>query len=142
MSDARRLIQCPTQPGRARVLVTLKADGRPQLSNVSHHYDPAARIAARLDHRHAGQDPQSAPRSPGELSRDFADFYEWAVAEGTATLSEVAARPDDAAVDELVALYREIAGEHPDWDEYRQAMVADKRLVMRLAVERFYGQVP
>jgi hypothetical protein len=53
----------------------------------------------------------------------------------------VAARPDDATVDELVALYREIGGEHPDWDEYRQAMVTDGRLVRRLVVDRFYGQV-
>ena len=47
-------------------------------------------------------------------------------------LSEVAAAPDDAAVDELVDVYRAIAGEHGDWDDYRAAMVEDRRLVVRL----------
>jgi hypothetical protein len=51
----------------------------------------------------------------------------------------VAADPNDATVEELIDVYRAVAGEHPDWDEYRAAMVADRRLVIRLAVERVYG---
>jgi hypothetical protein len=54
-------------------------------------------------------------------------------------LTPVAADPHDATVDELVEVYRAIAGEHPDWDEYRATMVADRRLVVRLTVERVYG---
>ena len=54
----------------------------------------------------------------------------------------MAARPDDATVDELVDLYRSLQGEHPDWDEYRAAMVADRRLVVRLRPERAYGMLP
>jgi PII-like signaling protein len=42
-------------------------------------------------------------------------------------------------VDELVDLYRSIAGEHPDWDEFRQAMVSEQRLVAKLHVEHVYG---
>ena len=38
--------------------------------------------------------------------------------------------------------YRQISGEHPDWDDYRAAMVADNRLVVRLHVDRIYGQPP
>ena len=53
----------------------------------------------------------------------------------------MAADPHDAVVDELVALYRAVGGEHPDWDEYRQAMVDDGRLVVRLRPERAYGLV-
>jgi hypothetical protein len=44
-------------------------------------------------------------------------------------------------VEELVTYYRGVSGEHPDWDEYRQAMVADRRLVVRLSVEHAYGQL-
>ncbi len=122
------------------VLVTLKADGRPQLSNVSHHYDASARTVrisiteSRAKTRNLRRDPRASYHVTS------ADFRAWAVAEATASLSEVATRPDDAAVGELVELYRAIAGEHPDWDEYRAAMVADRRLVVRLPVERFYGQ--
>lgn len=52
----------------------------------------------------------------------------------------VAEDPEDATVEELVALYRDAQGEHPDWDEFRAAMVRDRRLVLRLHVERAYGQ--
>ena len=54
----------------------------------------------------------------------------------------VAADPDDATVDELVAYYRATSGEHDDWAEYRAAMVADRRLVVRLRPEHTYGQLP
>jgi hypothetical protein len=42
-------------------------------------------------------------------------------------------------VEELVEVYRAIAGEHPDWEDYRAAMVRDRRLVFRLPVDRLYG---
>ena len=61
------------------------------------------------------------------------------VGHSRAELSEVAADPHDAAVEELVELFRAVQGEHPDWDEYRAAMVADRRLVLRLPVDRVYG---
>ena len=47
--------------------------------------------------------------------------------------------PHDATVDGLVALYRDIAGEHPDWDEYRAAMVADQRILLALRLDHVYG---
>jgi hypothetical protein len=61
------------------------------------------------------------------------------VAEGTAALSPVAAARDDATVEELIDVYRAIRGEHPDWDDYRRAMVEDHRLVLRIDVERAYA---
>ena len=48
-------------------------------------------------------------------------------------------RNHDAAVEELVALYRSLSGEHSDWDDYRRAMVADRRVVLRLSPTRAYG---
>ena len=68
------------------------------------------------------------------------ETYKYAVYEGEAELSPVAQSPDDATVDGLVELYRAASGkEHPDWDEYRAAMVADKRLVLRIRVTHAYG---
>jgi PPOX class probable F420-dependent enzyme len=124
------------------VLTTLRADGRPQLSNVSHLYDPRSRLlrVSVTDDRAKTRNLRCDPRASYHVTS--VDFWQWAVAEGTATLSAVAASPDDEAVEELVELYRHIGGEHPDWAEYRAAMVADKRLVVRMVVERFYGQVP
>lgn len=122
------------------VLVTLKRDGRPQLSNVNHTYDPATgllRISVTADRaktRNLARDPRASYHVTS------ADGWAWTVAEGTAELSAVAARPGDAAVEELIEVYRAIQGEHPDWDEYRAAMVADRRQVVRLRVERAYGQ--
>jgi PPOX class probable F420-dependent enzyme len=123
------------------VLVTLRRDGRPQLSNVLHTYNPATRLvrvsitADRAKARNLARDP----RASYHVTSD--DFWSWAVADGTAELTPVAADPHDATVAELVDMYRAISGEHPDWDEYRAAMVADGRLAVRLHVEHVYGQV-
>ena len=54
----------------------------------------------------------------------------------------MASDPADATVERLIAYYRTLNGEHPDWDEYRAAMVTDRRLVASLRVTRAYGQVP
>ena len=51
----------------------------------------------------------------------------------------MAADRHDETVEELVRLYRDARGEHPDWDDYRKAMVEDQRLVVRLVVDRAYG---
>jgi hypothetical protein len=68
------------------------------------------------------------------------DGCAYTVVDGDVTLSDVATEPDDAAVEELVELYRNVRGEdHPDWEEYRAAMVADRRLVARLAITHVYG---
>jgi PPOX class probable F420-dependent enzyme len=66
----------------------------------------------------------------------------YAVVEGTAELSPVSADEHDATVEELIEVYRLIGGkEHPDWDDYRRAMVADGRLVLSIHVEKLYGFV-
>jgi PPOX class probable F420-dependent enzyme len=124
------------------VLVTLKRDGRPQLSNVSHAFDPRRRLirVSVTDGRAKTANLRRDPRASFHVSS--ADGWAYAVAEGTAQLSPVAADPHDATVDELVEVYRAIQGEHPDWDDYRRAMVADRRLVLRLPVDRVYGLPP
>jgi PPOX class probable F420-dependent enzyme len=121
------------------VLTTLKRDGRPQLSNVSYTFDPATMLirVSVTDGRAKTNNLRRDPRA--SFYTTPADFRSYAVAEGDADLTPVATAPDDATVDELVDVYRTIAGEHPDWDEYRAAMVADNRLVLRLHVTRVYG---
>ena len=122
------------------VLVTIKRDGRPQLSNVNHTFDPATRVlrvsitADRAKYANLKRDPRAS------YHVTTADFWHFAVAEGTVELTEVAADPHDAAVEELIDVYRAIAGEHSDWDDYRAAMVRDRRVVVRLTVDRVYGQ--
>ena len=121
-------------------LATIKKDGRPQLSVVNYTADPAARVLrtstrAELAKTHnLRRDPRASMLVPANAG--------YAVAEGTVELSGVSAAEDDATVEELVEVYRLIGGkEHPDWADYRRAMVADGRLVLRLHVERLYGWV-
>ncbi|MFI8850836.1 PPOX class F420-dependent oxidoreductase [Streptomyces sp. NPDC053499] len=122
------------------VLVTLRRDGRPQLSNVNHAFDPEERVvrvsttADRAKARNLARDPRASYHVTS------GDGWSWTVVDGTAELTAVAQEPRDATVEELVEVYRAIRGEHPDWDEYRAAMVAERRQVVRLRVERVYGQ--
>lgn len=126
---------------RQGVLTTVKADGRPQLSNVIYAIaeDGAVRVSVTADRakaRNAARDPRVSLHVTAE------DFRSYVVLEGDADLSDVAAAPDDAATEELVDLYRSMVGEHPDWDDYRRSMVADRRLVIRLRPTHAYGMVP
>jgi PPOX class probable F420-dependent enzyme len=126
---------------RSGVLTTVKADGRPQLSNIAYHLgaDGIIRVSITDDRAKTANMRRDDRVS---LHVTTPDFRAYAVVEGRAELMPVAAAPDDATVEELVAYYRSIAGEHPDWDDYRRAMIADRRLVLRLHPERAYGMVP
>jgi len=70
------------------------------------------------------------------------DGWSYAVAEGDAILSPPAASPDDDTVESLIVLYRNVLGEHPDWDDYRRAMVTDRRVLLRLPIHHLYGMPP
>jgi len=124
------------------VLATIGSDGRPQLSNLFHWFDPASglvRISTAEDRvkvRNLRRDPRVT------LHVASPDFWTWVAVDGTADLSPVAADPHDATVEELVAYYRATGGEHPDWEEFRRAMVTERRLVVRFRPERTYGQLP
>lgn len=125
---------------RLSVLVTLKRDGRPQLSNVVHSYDSSTRTVSvsvtdsRAKTRNLRRDPRVS------LHVSSSDGWSYAVVEGTAVLTPVAAAPDDETVEALVALYRSLSGEHQNWAEYRAAMVDDQRLVVTFGVQHAYGQ--
>ncbi|GEC03175.1 PPOX class F420-dependent enzyme [Streptomyces spinoverrucosus] len=121
------------------VLVTLRRDGRPQLSNVMHAYYPDERTIriSVTDDRAKTRNLRRDPRASYHVTT--ADRWAYTVVDGTADLTPVAADPHDDTVEELVRLYRDISGEHSDWDDYRAAMVRDRRVVVRLRVERAYG---
>jgi PPOX class probable F420-dependent enzyme len=123
---------------RRAVLITLKRDGRPQSSNVMHWTDADGVVHVSVtDTRAKVRNMRRDPRVSLHMTAD--DFWSYVVLEGDAELTPVAASPDDATVDELVDYYRALNGEHPDWDDYRAAMVADQRLVLRLRPTRAYG---
>jgi PPOX class probable F420-dependent enzyme len=124
------------------VLATIKRDGRPQLSNVSYHFDPRSNAieVSITEPRAKTRNLRRDPRASILVSAD--DGWSYAVAEGTAELSPPAADPYDDTVEALISLYRNIAGEHPDWDEYRRAMVTDRRVLMRLPISHVYGMPP
>ena len=124
------------------VLATIKRDGRPQLSNVTYHFDarePTIEVSItepRAKTRNLRRDPRAAIH----VSSD--DGWAYAVAEGDAVLSPPAAAPDDDTVEGLIALYRNISGEHPNWDDYRRAMVADRRVLLTMPITHLYGLPP
>jgi PPOX class probable F420-dependent enzyme len=121
------------------VLVTLRANGRPQLSNVTYGWFPDEQLirVSVTDDRAKTRNLRRDPRASFHVTSD--DFWSYVVVDGHAALSEVAQNPHDGAVEELIDLYRAVQGEHPDWDDYRAAMVRDRRLVVRIPVEHAYG---
>ena len=138
--DARMLAFVAAQ--KWGVLATIKHDGRPQLSNVGYAFD-AERALFRVsvtDSRAKTRNLRNDPRVT--LHVTSRDFWTWVAVEGSAELTPVATDPHDATVEELITYYRGISGEHANWDEYRAAMVADRRLVVRFRPEHTYGQLP
>jgi PPOX class probable F420-dependent enzyme len=123
------------------VLATVKRDGRPQLSNIAYAQDAETgliRISvsdARAKTRNLRRDPRVS------LHVASKDFWTWVVVEGTAELTPVATDPHDATVKELITYYRGVNGEHPDWDDYRAAMVREGRLVVTFTPTHAYGQL-
>jgi PPOX class probable F420-dependent enzyme len=120
-------------------LVTIRRDGRPQVSNVLYLLDDGTALmsvtADRAKTRNLARDPRACLHVTDET------FWKYVVLDGTVSLSAPAADPHDSTVEALVDYYRRTAGEHPDWDEYRAAMVAERRLVATLTVGHVYGQV-
>ena len=128
------------RPRHQGVLTTIRSSGRPQLSNIVYTLDDdVARISVtntRAKTKNLRRDSRASLYVVGD------DFWSYVVLEATAELTPVAADPSDQTVNELVDLYRTVAGEHPDWDEFRRDMVADSRLAVRLHFHNAYGMVP
>ncbi|CAM3671566.1 PPOX class F420-dependent oxidoreductase [Tsukamurella strandjordii] len=133
--DPRSLIAT----SRIGVLATIRASGMPQLSPVTTVYDAdgdrilVSMTAGRAKEANLRRDPRAA------IEFTSADGYAWATAEGTATLIGPSTDPDGPEVDALVDYYRSGAGEHPDWREYREVMVSDRRVLLVLQITHAYG---
>ncbi|MCV7179193.1 PPOX class F420-dependent oxidoreductase [Mycolicibacterium sphagni] len=124
------------------VLATIKGDGRPQLSNVTYHFDKRNLVieVSITEPRAKTRNLRRDPRASILVSSD--DGWSYAVAEGNAILTPPAASPHDDTVEALIALYRNVAGEHPDWDDYRRAMVTDRRVLLKMPISHVYGMPP
>ena len=113
------------------VLATRRADGRPQLSPIATALDDEGR--ALISSRETAVKVKNLRRDPHAslcvLNDNF--FGEWCQAEGPA---EIVSLPD--AMEPLVDYYRRISGEHPDWDDYRAAMERERRVIIRVTIER------
>ena len=123
------------------VLITLRSDGRPQSSNIIYAVDDEGVI--RISVTAGRAKTKNLERNPvASLHVSRSDFWAYVVVDADVELSPVAAEPGDEAVEELVSLYRAMRGEHEDWDAYRNTMVADERLVVRLTPTHAYGMWP
>jgi PPOX class probable F420-dependent enzyme len=124
---------------RIGVLATIKSDGRPQLSPVMPFYDRPASVIYVSTAEGLAKTANLRRDPRVSLQVISADGRSWATAEGSATLIGPGSDPDGPEVQALVEYYRAAAGEHPDWAEYRAVMVADRRVLIRMTVERVYG---
>jgi PPOX class probable F420-dependent enzyme len=124
------------------VLVTIRRDGRPQISNITYLMDAdgSTRISVTED-RAKTKNLRRDHRADLYVVGD--SFWQYAVLDGTVQLSPPAAEPNDDVVEGLVDIYRQIRGEdHPNWDEYRAAMIAERRVVLNFHPVSAYGLLP
>lgn len=114
------------------VLLTRKADGSPQASPVTAGLDTEGRVViSTYPERAKVYNLRRDPRcSVLVLSDDFGGA--WVQADGNA---EVIDAPD--SVEPLVEYFLVISGEHPDWDEYRQAMLDQGKSIIRITLNRW-----
>jgi PPOX class probable F420-dependent enzyme len=113
------------------VLATTRSDGRPQLSPVAHAVGDDGRVL--ISSREPAYKVRNVRRHPAvsliALSEGW--YGDWIQVDGSA---DVLSLPD--ALEPLVDYYRRVAGEHPDWGEYRRAMADEKRCLIRITIER------
>ncbi|GGO67482.1 PPOX class F420-dependent oxidoreductase [Nonomuraea cavernae] len=113
------------------VLQTRRGDGGAQLSPVTVGVDADGHVV--ISTRETAVKTRNVRRDPHVSICAFTDafFGEWVQVDGQA---EVISLPE--AMDHLVTYYRDIAGEHPDWDDYRAAMIRERRVILRVTLTR------
>jgi PPOX class probable F420-dependent enzyme len=125
------------------VLITIRKDGRPQSSDIAYWLnqgdDPSFDISLTADRAKTAnmrRDPRVVLHITEPSSWSYLSF------DGTVELTPTTTDPADETADALVAYYERVAGKpHPDWDEYRAAMIAEKRLLARFRPASVVGQV-
>jgi len=126
IEEARRFVR----ENHRAVLATRRADGRPQMSPVAAAVDSAGKIVistreTAIKTRNLRRDPRA---SLCVMNDGF--FGPWVQIDGA---TEIVPLPE--AMEGLVDYYRAVAGEHPDWDDYRRAMERERRVLLRITVE-------
>ncbi|MDI2032275.1 PPOX class F420-dependent oxidoreductase [Saccharopolyspora sp. TS4A08] len=120
------------RPRHKGVLVTTRADGRPQMSPLTCGVDTEGRLVISTYPERAKT--RNLKRNPQASVCVVSDEWNgpWVQVDGTA---EVLDMPE--AVEGLVEYFRCISGEHPDWDEYREAMVRQDKSLIRITIDRW-----
>ncbi len=122
------------------VLITLRSDGRAQSSDIAYVVDDGSFLISLTDDRAKTANMRRDPRVVLHVTEP--STWSYLSFDSTVELSEVARNPGDETADRLVAYYESVAGgPHPDWDEYRRAMVADRRLLARVTPASVVGQM-
>lgn len=123
------------------MLITIRRDGRPQSSDIVYHLgaDRVFTISVTADRAKTAnmrRDPRVVLHLTDRASWSYLSF------DGRVELTDVTTEPDDEVADQLCAYYEAVAGEpHPDWDDYRRAMVEEGRLLVRFTPASVVGQV-
>jgi PPOX class probable F420-dependent enzyme len=115
----------------AAIMATFRRDGRPQMSPVGATVDEAGRVIVST--RQGAMKTRNLRRDPriSLLVLNPGFYGAWAQVEGSA---EIVEQPE--AMELLVDYYQRMSGEHPDWDDYRAAMVREGRVLVRFEIER------
>ena len=117
------------RPRHHAILLTRRRNGAPQMSPVTCGVDDAGRVVVSTYPERAKA--ANARRDPAVSLCVLSDDWDpWVQVDGTA---EVLDLPE--SVEPLVEYYRAIAGEHPDWDEYRQAMTDQGKSLLRVTID-------
>lgn len=112
------------------VLHTARSDGSPQLSPVFHGIDGDGKVV--ISTRETAMKAKNLRRRPAAALCALADEFvgQWVQVNGSA---EIVALPE--AMDGLKDAYRQIAGEHPNWAEFEEAMARERRVLLRITIE-------
>ena len=122
------------------VLITIRADGRPQSSDIVYALDDDVFVISVTAGRAKTVNLRRDPRAVLHLSDE--ERWSYVSLDGTVELSPATTSPGDATSDALVDYYERVAGgPHPDWDEYRRAMIDERRLIARFTPTSATGQI-
>ena len=125
---------------RNAVLITIRADGRPQSSDITYAFDDGAFLISVTDDRAKTANMRRDPRVLLHITAPAS--WSYLALDGSAALSPVTTAPDDDTNNRLVSYYRAVSGnDHPDWGDYRRAMVRDGRLLVTFTPTAAVGQI-